>query len=315
MKRVLVVHYSQTGQLSAAVTALCQPLQEESRQIAIRHEYAKPEHSYPFPWPFLSFFDVFPESVYMDAPAMKPSQLAGDEAFDLIIIAYQVWFLSPSLPIVGFIKSEVGQQLLKGKPVVTLIACRNMWLNAHQKMGQLLADAGAYHCDNIVLTDKSPSLTTFITTPRWLLTGKKDRWGPLPAAGVSQQDIDGCSRFGRVLVQALQRDEEKLHSPMLHGLGAATVDTQLIASEMVGHRSFLIWGKLLRKVGKQGQARRKPFLVLYVIFLITLIITIVPITMIIKKLLHPLLADKLTQKKALFEQPSGSQTKRMKEFT
>ncbi len=315
MKRVLVVHYSQTGQLSAAVTALCQPLEKENNQIALSHECAKPEHDYPFPWPFLNFFDVFPESVYMDAPTMTASQLTGDEDFDLIVIAYQVWFLSPSLPIVGFIKSDIGQRLLRGKPVITLIACRNMWLNAHKKMGQLLADAGAHHCDNIVLTDSGPSLTTFITTPRWLLTGKKGCWGPLPAAGVSQLDIDGCSRFGKALVQALRRDDEKHHTPMLHGLAAATVDTQLIASEMAGHRSFLVWGKLLRKVGKQGQARRKPFLLLYVVFLITLIVTVVPITMVIKKLLQPLLSKKLSEKKTLFELPSGSQTNRMNEFT
>ncbi len=315
MKRVLVVHYSQTGQLSAAVTALCRPLKENNKHIALTHEYTKPEHDYPFPWPFLDFFDVFPESVYMDAPNMMPSKLTGKENFDLIIIAYQVWFLSPSLPIVGFIKSKLGQQLLKGKPVITLIACRNMWLNAHKKMGQLLTNAGSHHCDNIVLTDSNSSLITFITTPRWLLTGKKDSWGPLPSAGVSQQDIDGCSRFGKALAQALQRDDEKRHTSMLHGLRAATVDTQLIASEMAGHRSFLVWGKLLRGIGKQGQARRKPFLVLYVLFLITLIVTIVPITIVTKKLLQPLLVKKLNQKKELFELPSGSKINRMNEFT
>ncbi len=270
---------------------------------------------YPFPWPFLRFFDVFPESVYMDAPAMKPSKLMGGEPFDLVIIAYQVWFLSPSLPIVGFIRSEVGRRLLKGKPVVTLIVCRNMWLNAHRKMGQLLAEVGAHHCDNIVLTDKSPSLATFVTTPRWLLTGKKESWGPLPAAGVSQQDIDGCRRFGKALVQALRQDGEKHHRPMLRGLGAALVDSQLVVSEMAGHRSFLVWGRLLRAIGKQGQRRRKPFLLLYILFLVTLIITVVPITMLIKKIFQPLLAKKLAEQKDLFELPSGSETYRMKEFT
>ena len=313
MKRVLVVTYSQTGQLNAAVQSTIQPLLEAD-DVELHVEYIKPRKAYPFPWPFFEFFDAFPESVYMEPPEMAPFSLKGDEPFDLVILAYQVWFLSPAQPIVGFLKSDVGRALLAGRPVVTLIACRNMWLNAHRKMGTLLKEIGARHCDNIVLTDAGSSLATFITTPRWLLTGKREAFWGFPAAGVSQQDIKNCKRFGVVLQQALSQNLETEGESMLQGMGAVTVNTALIASEMAAHRSFLIWGKLLRAVGRPGQLRRRPVLLLYILFLVTLILTVVPISMLLKKLLQPLLADKLNQQKRLHEEPSGSDWSRMEEF-
>lgn len=314
MKKVLVLYYSQTGQLSSAVKSLTRPLQD-SDDITLHYECVAPREDYPFPWPFFRFFDAFPESVYMDPPEMAPFGLTGEEDFDLVILAYQIWFLSPSLPVVGFLKSEVGKKLLTGRPVVTLIACRNMWLNGHRKMKGLLEQIGAIHCDNIVLTDSGPSLTTFITTPRWLLTGKKNGFWGLPPAGVSRQDIEGCARFGRALKLALEQGLEKKGASMLQGLNAVSVNTGLIASEMAAHRSFLMWGKLIRVVGKSGQKRRIPVLFVYILFLITLILTVVPITMLLKILLHPLLARKLQEKKALFEQPSGSDNTRIEEFS
>ncbi len=57
-------------------------------------------------------------------------------------LAYQVWFLSPSLPVTAFLKSAAAA-VLKDTPVITFIACRNMWLSAQEKMKVMLRDAGA----------------------------------------------------------------------------------------------------------------------------------------------------------------------------
>jgi hypothetical protein len=312
-KKVLVVYYSQTGQLTSVVKSICQAIESDSVQVS--YEALRPEPEYPFPWSLFTFLDVFPESVYLDPPSLKPLQVDAAESFDLIIVAYTVWFLSPSLPITGFLKSSEGKRLLAGKPVITVIACRNMWLMAQEKMKGLLAYAGAHLLDNIALVDAGPSLATFITTPRWMLTGSKGQpGGLLPQAGVAQEDIKNASRFGRAIQQALENDEEKRGRSLLKGLKAVDVDSNLIASEKVGQRSFAVWGKILRKVGPAGDSKRKPVLIVYVIFLIVLIVTVVPLNMLIKRLLRPLSKNKLRQQKSFFEQPSGSESYRMQEF-
>ena len=111
------------------------------------------------------------------------------DEFDLIILAYQVWFSAPSLSVTAFLKSSAAQQLLRGKPVITVIGCRNIWGQAQETVKQLLSEVGARLLDNVVLTDQVSALASFVTTPRWLLTGKKDEFWKFPAAGISQSDI------------------------------------------------------------------------------------------------------------------------------
>lgn len=313
MKKVLVVYYSQTGQMTSVVNSICQAMQSDG--VVVRRECLRVAKDYPFPWPIFRFLDVFPECVYLDPPALMPLTLDADVDFDLVIIAYQVWYLSPSLPITAFVKSNAGRHILAGRPVITVIACRNMWLMAQEKMKQMLRDAGAKLLDNVALVDNHSALVTFLTTPRWLLTGNKGApGGLLPPAGVEERDINRAARFGRAIAAALGGDLEKLGKPLLWGLEAARVDQRLIASEKVGHRSFMIWGKLLRSIGPQGNPLRRIFLTIYAIFLVSMIVTVVPVTMVVKLVLGPVLKRGLERERQYFEAPSGSASDRMRVF-
>ena len=92
--------------------------------------------------------------------------LTGDEDFDLIIVFYQVWFLAPSLPVTAFLQHPLAGVLFNNKPVITVIACRNMWLKAQEKMKMMLTHLGARLIDNVVLFDRGNVFATLITTPR-----------------------------------------------------------------------------------------------------------------------------------------------------
>jgi hypothetical protein len=313
MKKVLVVQYSQTGQLAAVVTSLCRPLMEAAG-VELVVETLQPELPFPYPWPFFRFLDVFPECVALDPPPLAPLAVGDGESFDLVILAYQVWFLAPSLPVTGFLQNPQARRLLRGKPVVTVIGCRNMWNRAQETMKQLLADCGARLLDNLVLTDQGSSLASFVTTPRWLLTGKKGAFWKFPPAGIAQRDIDGACRFGKALVYALERDLEQADGPMLHGLKAVEADIGLIRSEKAGYRSFRVWGKLLRKVGKPGAVARIPVLAVYVLFLILMIVTLVPTSLLLQRILAPFLKERYQRIKTACEAPSGSGSERMSRF-
>jgi hypothetical protein len=313
MKKILVIQYSQTGQLSKIVQSIIRPL-SASAELEVKTETLRPVSPYPFPWPFFKFLDVFPECVALDAPQLQPLEIAPDYDADLVIIAYQVWFLAPALPITGFLKSEQGRRLLKDKPVITVIGCRNMWTRAQETMKAMLDDCGARLLDNVVLTDQGSLIASFVTTPRWLWTGKKGAFWGFPAAGVSDQDIEACCRFGKAIEAGLAVDGEKEQGPMLHGLTAVEADVSQIQSEKAGFRSFLIWGKLLRSIGKQGDSKRVPVLALYVVFLVLLIVTVVPLMMLLKALSAPLMKQKHQQIKDYFEAPSGSGDERMGQF-
>ena len=305
LKNVLVVNYSQSGQLSQISAQLLEPLRAAGHTVHV--ETLVPQTPFPWPWPLIDFVDAFPECVQLDAPPLKPLSIAGDRHFDLVILAYQVWYLSPALPMTAFLKSPEGRQLVNGKPVITLVACRNMWLSAQEKMRRLIGEAGGQLRDHLAFTDQGHALATFITTPRWVLTGKRDQFLGLPAAGVAPEEIQAASRFGRALADALNQNAEKLPAPMLSGLRAVTVNPRLAFSERAGHRAFTVWSKLIRLFGRRGQRRRRPVLFLFALYLILMVITIVPISLLIQWLLSPLLKTKLARIKADLEAPSGSQ--------
>jgi hypothetical protein len=304
LKRVLVVHFSQTGQLARVVRNLLSPL-AGGGDVQLVEEVLRPRRTYPFPWPLWRFFDAMPESVLLHPPELEPLSVRADEPFDLVVLAYQVWFLAPSGPITAFLKSDAGRELVRGRPVVTVIACRNMWLTAQETMKRLIGEAGGRLRDNVVFSDRGSALATLITTPRWLLTGRRDGFWGLPPAGVAEADIAGAGRFGQALLDALRAGRERAATPMLAGLGAARVDPRLIFSERAGSRAFAVWSRVIRLGGPPGSAARVPLLALFCIYLVAMIVTVVPTSLLLQRLLRPLLSRRLESRRAYFELPSG----------
>ncbi len=310
IKRVLVLNYSQSGQLTRIVNRIVEPLQQDAG-MAVHIETLHLVKPFPFPWSFFRFLDAFPESAHMVPPALQELSLTGEEDFDLVILPYQVWFLAPSQPVTAFLKHALARKLLAGKPVVTVIACRNMWMMAQEKMKDLLKACRARLLDNVVLVDPSPTMVTLFTTPLWLWSGKRDFFKVLPPAGVDEKSVLAARRFGVALRDALQHNEERGNAPLLAGLKAVNSDPSLLFSEKAATRSFYIWGKLLRMAGEPGSLSRYPLLVLYVIFLITLILTVVPLSLLLQLLLRPFLQRRFMALKLQFDQPSGSGEERI----
>jgi hypothetical protein len=305
VRKVLVISYSQTGQLTRITDSVVSPL-EQDETIQLDHLKVEPQQSYPFPWPFLGFFHIFPEAVKMTPQSLNVINnkiLTTD--YDLIILSYQVWFLSPSIPISSFLQSQEAKRVLKDKPVVTVIGCRGMWLNAQEKVKSLLKELDAQLVDNIALTDDCGAAFSFLATPLWMFTGRRKAYSWSPKAGVSDEDIINASRFGDAIKTSLKQDQQPITQPMLKGLGAVKINEKLIASERVGNHSFTIWSKLLTRLGPQNSKRRSCGLFVYVLFLLTLIVTVVPISALIKKLIAPLTKKRISEQKAYFAEPSG----------
>ena len=305
MKKILLVTYSQSGQLTQIAERIAGPLSAGGHAVHV--ETLQPQTPFPFPWSVVDFVDAFPECVQLDAPPLQPLGVSAEAQFDLVILCYQVWYLAPSLPMTAFLKSEAGRRLLQGKPVVTVVACRNMWLGAQASMRQLIESAGGVLRDHIAFTDPGHPLATFITTPRWVLTGRRDSFLGLPPAGVAAEAIQGAERFGRALADGLQHDAEQGSGPMLAGLRAVVANPRLAISERAGQRAFKVWSRLIRACGRRGQWRRRPVLLLFAIYLIAMILTVVPTSLLLQWLLSPLLRPRLERLRAELEGPSGSQ--------
>ncbi len=294
MNDILVLYYSQSGQLEEIAKNIAKPLLNDA-DVSLTFSEIKLEKPFSFPWKKEAFFDAFPES-FLQIPAkiLAPPEEVLAKKYDLVILAYQVWYLSPSIPVNSFLKSEFAKQLLENTPVVTVIGCRNMWIMAQEKVKQLLRNVNAQLVGNIVLVDRAPNLISVITIVDWMFLGKKRNYlGIFPKPGVSEKDIQEASRFGETIGKSLQRNNFNDLQPELLKMDAVTVNEYLIKTDKKGNIVFNKWANLI--ISKKES--RKSWLKVFNIYLLLAIWIISPIVYIFHLLTYPFTIAK--RKKAI----------------
>ncbi|RMA65738.1 NADPH-dependent FMN reductase family protein [Ulvibacter antarcticus] len=300
MKKVLVIYYSQTGQLTEILQNIVSTI--EGKDVHVDYHQIQPVNEYPFPWKEKDFYDAFPESfLQIPEPINELSSEILQKKYDLIILGYTVWYLTPSIPVNSFLKSEAAKKLLNNTPVVTVIACRNMWIQAQEKVKILLLDCNAKLVGNIAMVDKNINHVSVITIMHWMFKGKKTRFlGFFPKPGVSEADIERAEIFGVPIKNALIADDFSGLQPELLKLKAVKVKPLLIATDERGNFVFSKWANLIIKKGASGSPKRAKWLVLFKYYLLFAIWVIAPIVFIVFLLTYPLKRNKINREKAYF---------------
>jgi len=300
MKKVLVVYYSQTGQLSDIVASILEPI-VAARTAKITTLSLQPRPAYPFPWTTQPFCDVFPESVAGVPCQLEPFDIDPDQSFDLIVLAYTVWYLSPSLPVQAFLRTPAAARLFPGTPVVTVIGCRNMWLLAQEQVKQRLCELDARLVGNVVLGDRASNLVGVATIAYWMLTGRKERLlGIFPRPGVDAADIRGASRFGVIIRKALEHDMRSMDQQVLNAVGAVRVEPSYIIFEKRIQKVFRIWARFIRKKGGPGDPARQPRVRGFFYYLLVAIAVIAPLATVAGQIAIRLKKAKIEQAVAYF---------------
>jgi hypothetical protein len=303
MKRVLVLEYSQSGDVAKIADAFVRPL--EHPDVEVRRERIQPVVPYPYPWRSIErFFSVFPECFVGSANGIRPLSFDPEDRFDLVILAYQVWFLSPSIPIQAFFRSEYAS-VLKGTPVVTLCVSRNMWHSASETMKRLLKAAGAIHLDNVTVTHQGPPFSTLVSVPRALLYGKRDRlWGIFPPADLSQQELDRAGRLGAAISSRLS-DLRAAPQPLLAGLGAVKIIRRYVVPELLGWYIYRAAAGLVARAGHSGERARRLAISLFIANLLIMVLVAMPLFIAVVFVLSPLLHGRISRYMQQLAEPSG----------
>lgn len=280
MKRVLVVYYTQSGQLKEIIDSVLSPLTEVTIDF-LPIDTAEP---FPFPWTDDTFFDAFPESYLQIPQPLQPFNLSHTD-YDLVILGYQVWYLSPSIPFNSFLQHPEAKKLLSDKPVITISGTRNMWVMAHQKVKKLLTDCGAHLVGNIALTDRHHNHISVITIVQWLFSGDKNKryLGVFPKAGVADKDIQGASVYGTLIAPHLQTGDYTGLQQEIVAHGGVHYKRFLLSAEKKGNRLFGIWAKMI-----YGSKKRKFLLKCFRIYLYIAIWVLMPIVWLLYWLTYPL---------------------------
>lgn len=300
-KKVLVVYYSQTGQLREIVNSILAPL-KASDEVTLTFEEIRAKTPFPYPWTSDEFFQAMPESVRGIACELQPLSLNGQEYFDLVLIAWQPWYLSPSIPIHAFFQHETAKKLLSGKPVITIIGSRNMWIMAHERIGEYLKSMQAKLVGNIVLYDKAPNLVSVVSIIHWLFTGKKGKYLKIiPQAGVSDDDIRNSSKFGDIILDSIRSNDMENLRPSLVKAGAVDVLPSLVMLEKRGKIFFRLWAAFILKKGGYGDPARITRVRLFKYYLLTVIYIVSPFASLLYYILKPFRKKALNRQISLYQ--------------
>ena len=124
---------------------------------------------------------------------------------------------------------------------------------------------------------------SFVTTPRWMLTGRKNRFWFFPPAGIDDKEFgsleEKADRIGRSWVNKVQIPRVEL------GSNLDCVSLRLM--DRIGRNFFEIWAKLILSVSRQEGLMQDFLLFLFRVNLIVLIICVAPVTKFIEILIRP----------------------------
>lgn len=290
-KKVLAVFYSQSGQLRDIIDNLCLPFEEkgytvEKLQIRLKEDY-------PFPWTSKSFFGVMPDCVLGKTAELAPFTLK-EKQYDLIVLGYQAWFLSPSIPFNSLMHQPEMKAILKDTPVITVTGARNMWVNAFGKVKKLLSETGAFHVGTIAMMDRHLNLVSIFTIFHWMLGGKKDRWlGMFPRPGVSDSDIAGASALGAIVVRHMENGQwDGMQAALVEQKGVS-LKYHLMFMETKAAILFRLWARWI-----SSRKKRQVWLVAFKYYLLLALFLFAPIVYVIDRIFfRPFLSNHIKAKK------------------
>jgi hypothetical protein len=273
-KKILVIYYSQSGQLAEIADRFAAPLAEAG--ATVETVSIEPLPGYSFPWTTERFYSVMPDCVLGVTGMLAPLRLK-ESAYDLIILGYQAWFLYPSIPVNSLLHHPEFQAVLKDTPVVTITGARNMWLNTFLEVKKSLQQANARLIGNIALVDRHPNHISFVTIFHWLLGGKKDRYlNIFPFPGVSASDIAHTREYGKLVLSSLKRGEWAGLQEELVRNGAVMSKYTLLLLESKAIPTYILWANFIVK-----RKKRKLWLAVFRYYLLFSLFVAAPIILVL----------------------------------
>ena len=295
-KKILAIYYTQSGQMREIINSFTAPLIEAG--VSVEKAGIKPVTDYDFPWTGKRFFSVMPSCVLGVPEPLEPLNLK-EKSYDLIILGYQPWFLSPSIPCNSLLQNAEFRALLKDTPVLTISAARNMWINAFVRVRNLLHGAGAKFVGNIALVDRHPNPVSFVTIFYWMLSGKKERYLNLfPKPGISEKDIAHTREFGKTIVNYMHLNTWDGMQDELLKQKAVEIKYSLMFIEARAKPIFAVWARFIAK-----RKNRTPWLTVFKYYLFIALFLGAPVLLTLDALfLKPFLSKKIRTKKLNYSQ-------------
>jgi len=172
---------------------------------------------------------------------------------------------------------------------------------AHEDVKRYIRDAGGQLVGNIVLYDKAPNLLSVVSIIRWMFSGKKEGYLVFPPAGVSREDIERTSAFGKLVFDALTSGEFNVLNARLVEAGAVDVLPGLVMIEKRGKIFFRMWARFILRKGQYGDPARIGRVRLFKYYLLTVLYLVSPFASLLFFITKPFRKQALKKQISLYQ--------------
>jgi hypothetical protein len=210
-RRILILYYSQTGQTKMVLEVVRDELVKAQHRVdMVRLE---PLEDFRFPWSPLALLGLCLKTYAGANLSVALKDLPQDvvrEPYDLVLVGYQPWFLTPSVPVRSFLDCAMSE-LLRGRNVVSVITARALWRRSYRVFAAKVASRGGRVVDSLVVQDPSRQPMNMVTTVFYLLTGRTLDRGffkrVFPPVGIGEGGLQQSRIFGEKLSARLATGE------------------------------------------------------------------------------------------------------------
>jgi flavodoxin len=141
---VLFIYYSYTRQTLRVAEVMAGVLRDRGAEVVLAGiEFTDPRYAdrfktFPMLHPYLDVFRMIPPVLRRVTGTIRIPDVLTTEEYDLVCIGSPTWWLSMSVPIRSFLRSETAIRMLKGKRFAVVVLCRRYWrhnLNTVRNIG------------------------------------------------------------------------------------------------------------------------------------------------------------------------------------
>ena len=130
MSRVLILYYTYTRQSGRVADVTAEAFRARGFEVvraAIRFtdlRYAKPFSRFPLRHAYLDVFRMILPQLRRATGEIRVPDVAMHGEYDLVCIGSPTWWLTTSMPVRSFLKSEAAGRLLGGRRFAAFVVCR-----------------------------------------------------------------------------------------------------------------------------------------------------------------------------------------------
>jgi hypothetical protein len=210
--RVLFLYYSFTHQAEKATEVMSAVLTERGCDVdkaAIEftdERWGDHFSKFPFANGFLGVVKMLPAQIRKATGDIRTPDEAISGDYDLVVIGSPTWWLTTSIPVRSFLKSDRADQLLAGTRFTGFVVCRRYWGYNLKTVRKLGTKRGGEYVDGVHFTYPGGQIRSLLSLVSFLGSGEqRERYlgVKIPPTNLQPENLVEAREFANKLADGL----------------------------------------------------------------------------------------------------------------